>query len=144
MGMSKRQDTHLEILGSKDTCASPKLIAACHVLYRLLSRAIHCIAYTILHKMLRLSLWFVIMMVRMLLHSMSSVIFHHELFFVYNLVNMIFWVLFLSCFLRWTLRDSNARPPPCKGGDLPTDLRALRFSLYFGLIFIFGWNLVLW
>lgn len=26
----------------------------------------------------------------------------------------------------WTLSDSNRRPPPCKGGALPTKLRALR------------------
>src|SRR5436305_852857 len=27
-------------------------------------------------------------------------------------------------FCRWALRDSNPRPPPCKGGALPTELSA--------------------
>ncbi len=38
--------------------------------------------------------------------------------------------LFCAKRSKWTRRDSNPRPPPCEGGALPAELRAL-FNFYF-------------
>ena len=50
--------------------------------------------------------------------------------------------LLLGLVVEWTCWDLNPGPPPCKGGDLPTDLQAPRGGTNFMLVrcfFLFDW-----
>lgn len=65
--------THSGICGSKTTCVSPQLIAACCALLQLLSQVIRYMAYAYMCKILIPNLWWIIMYMFLGLYTLSVI-----------------------------------------------------------------------